>query len=62
MAALGGLTVDDPVETGWVVGVVLALLFRPIGGAAAGEGLVWRRIAPAFAMKQHLTYIVGMCS
>ncbi|HEY6576444.1 MAG TPA: hypothetical protein VI029_16275 [Mycobacterium sp.] len=61
MAALGGLTVDDPVETGWVVGV--ARFAVPADRRRCGRGGVGvRRIAPAFAMKQHLTYIVGMCS
>jgi AcrR family transcriptional regulator len=45
-AELSGLTVDDPLAAEWVVRVVLALLFWPIGDVVAEEKLVRRFIAP----------------
>jgi AcrR family transcriptional regulator len=48
-AELSGLTVDDPVAAAWVVRVVLALLFWPIGDAVAEEMVVRRFVAPAMA-------------
>jgi len=48
-AELSGLTVDDPAAAGWVVRVVLTLLFWPIGDAAAEEAVVRRFVAPTMA-------------
>ena len=48
-AELSGLTVDDPVAAGWVVRVVLALLFWPIGDVVAEEAVVRRFVAPTIA-------------
>ena len=48
-AELSGLTVDDPVAAGWVVRVVLALLFWPIGDGVAEETVVRRFVAPTMA-------------
>jgi hypothetical protein len=48
-AELSGLTVDDPAAAGWVVRVVLGLLFWPIGDAAAEEAVVRRFVAPTMA-------------
>jgi hypothetical protein len=48
-AELSGLTGDDPVAAGWVVRVVLALLFWPIGDVVAEEEVVRRFVAPTMA-------------
>jgi hypothetical protein len=47
-AELSGLPADDP-AAGWVVRVVLALLFWPIGDATAEEAVVRRFVAPTMA-------------
>jgi AcrR family transcriptional regulator len=48
-AELSGLTVDDPAAAEWVVRVVLALLYWPIGDAVAEEAVVRRFVAPTMA-------------
>jgi AcrR family transcriptional regulator len=48
-AELSGLTVDDPAAAEWVVRVVLALLFWPVGDAVAEEMVVRRFVAPSMA-------------
>lgn len=47
-AEFAGIADDDPEAAGWIVRVVLALLFWPVSDAAAEKRFVRRFVAPAF--------------
>jgi len=45
---INGLTDDDPAAAQWIVRVVMAMLYWPVGDSEAEREMIERFVAPAF--------------